>query len=60
MRRVLPNRLSLIFDEGEWDNCFIIYTRSAFADFSILFIFLFSRPIIFQKYVFLTILNFIN
>jgi hypothetical protein len=24
MRRVAPNRLSLIFDESEWNNCFII------------------------------------
>ena len=34
MRRVAPNRLSLIFDESEWNNCFIIYTRSEFADFA--------------------------
>jgi hypothetical protein len=27
-----PHRLSLIFDESEWNNCFIIYTRSEFRD----------------------------
>ena len=34
MRRLAPNRLSLIFDESEWNNCFIIYTRSEFTDFA--------------------------
>jgi hypothetical protein len=34
MRRVAPNRLSLIFDESEWNNCFIIYTMSEFTDFA--------------------------
>jgi hypothetical protein len=35
MRRVALNRLSLIFDESEWNNCFIIlYTRSEFTDFA--------------------------
>ena len=34
MRRVAPNRLSLIFDESELSNCFIIYTRSEFTDFA--------------------------
>jgi hypothetical protein len=29
-----PHRLSLIFDESEWNNCFIIYTRSEFTDFA--------------------------
>ena len=24
----------LIFDESEWNNCFIIYTRSEFTDFA--------------------------
>ena len=70
MRRVASNRLSLIFDESEWNNCFIIYTRSEFTDFvfgyfqyfSILFMFLSSlfRPIIFSKIYILTILNFKN
>ena len=32
MRRVAPNRLSLIFDESEWNNCFIVYTNSEFTD----------------------------
>ena len=34
MRRVAPNLLSLIFDESEWNNCFIVYTRSEFTDFA--------------------------
>jgi hypothetical protein len=34
MRRVAPNRLSLIFDESECNNCFIIYTKSEFTDFA--------------------------
>jgi hypothetical protein len=34
MRRVAPNRLSLIFGESKWINCFIIYIRSEFTDFA--------------------------
>jgi hypothetical protein len=34
MRRLAPNRLSLMFDESEWNNCFIIYTRFEFTDFA--------------------------
>jgi hypothetical protein len=30
----VPNRLSLIFDESEWNNFFIIYTRSELTDFA--------------------------
>jgi ribosomal protein S27E len=30
---VAPNRLSLIFDESECNNCFIIYTRSGYEVF---------------------------
>jgi hypothetical protein len=33
MKRVAPNRLSLMFDESEWNNSFIICTRSEFTDF---------------------------
>ena len=66
---IAPNRLSLIFDESEWNNCFIIYTRSEFTDFafrifSIFFYFVFYLRsfgrLFFQKYIFLTILNFKN
>ena len=52
----------LIADEREWNNCFIIYTRSefthfAFQIFSIFFYFVYVlsslfRPIIIFKYVF--------
>ena len=73
MRRVAPNRLSLIFDESEWNNCFIIYTRtrSEFTDFAFrifsiffsfvyVFIFALSADYFFKNILFLTILNFKN
>ena len=69
MRRVAPNRLSLIFDESEWNNCFIIYTRSEFIDFafrifSIFFYFVYvfsfalSADYFLKNTIFLTTLNF--
>jgi hypothetical protein len=72
MRCLAPNRLSLIFDESEWNNCFIIYTRSEFMHrfcFSDIFniflfcLFLYLRSfgrLFFQECIFLTILNFKN
>ena len=36
MRRLASNRLSLIFDKCEWNNYFIIYTRSEFTDLAFL------------------------
>jgi hypothetical protein len=56
MRRVAPNRLSLIFDESEWNNCFnhefyFVYAFTELRSFGQLF---------FQNYIFLTILNFKN
>ena len=63
MRRVAPNRLSLIFDESDWNNCFIIYTRSEFTDFAfrifsiffyLVYVFIFAlSAVIFSKiYIF--------
>jgi hypothetical protein len=71
MRRVAPNRLSLIFDESEWNNCFIIYTGSEFIDFafrifSIFFYFVYvfsfalSADYFLKNTIFLTTLNFKN
>jgi hypothetical protein len=72
MRRIAQNRLSLIIDESEWNNYFIIYTRSEFTDFAFplfsiffyfVYVFIFSLSadyFNFQKYIFLTILNFKN
>jgi hypothetical protein len=62
-----PNRLSLIFDESEWNNCFIIYMHAQglnsqtllfgyFQYFSIWFMFLsadyFSKIYIFNHFKF--------
>jgi hypothetical protein len=72
MRRVAPNQLSLIFDESEWNNCFIIYTRSDFINFTFrifsiffylvyVFIFALSADYFFKNILYiLTILNFKN
>ena len=72
MRRVAPNRLSLTSDESDWNNCFIIYTRSEFTDFAFrifsllfyfvyVFIFALSADCFFKNIcMFLTILNIKN
>ena len=55
MRRVAPNRLSLIFDKSEWNNCFIMYTRSEFTDFAFRIFQYF--PILQVLYVFIFVLS---